>query len=114
MSVDYKSVMIYGYKITAEEVARLIEDIGIDAWMAAREKYDGGDHYSLITDNEYEESDYYFGLTLSCEIELDAIDSLCWYEYEEGTLDIAFEEIFGSMSYVDTHSPKMYHFIRVC
>ena len=114
MSVDYESVLIYGYKITAEEVKRIIEDIGIDAWVAAKESYDGCSHYILITDNCYYDSDYYFGITLGSELHLDAIDSLCWFEYETAQIDKAFEELFGDMTYVDTHIPMMYHFVREC
>jgi len=114
MSVDYNSVLIYGYKITAKEVERLKEDIGVDKFYELCEKYDNSEHYTLSTDSHYYNSDYYFGVTLGREIELDAIDSICWYEYETGAIDKEFECAFGSMTYADTHSPKMYHFIQEC
>ena len=113
MSVDYDSVLIYGYRITAEEVARLEKNIGEEAWDAAKEKYCGSAHYNLVRENGYCDSDYYFGITLGKEIDLDAVDSLCWYEYETGAMDEELESILDSLSYVDSDRPTIYHFVRV-
>ena len=40
MSVDYASVLIYGYRIPAEEVKRIKENIGDEAWIVATEYFD--------------------------------------------------------------------------
>ena len=112
MSVDYESVLIYGYKIPEDEVQRLVEDIGIDAWIAAKEKYDSSEHYTLLSDSCYYESDYYFGVKLGSGLVLDELDALCWFEYETAKIDEEFERVFGSMTYADTHTPMMYHFTR--
>ncbi len=114
MSVDYSSVLIYGYKITAEQVKRFKEEHGEDEFCCVIDALDSNEDYMLIRENDYiAESDYYFGVTLGGEIELDAIDAICWHEYETEKMEDAFEEQFGSMSYADTHSPMMYHFVRV-
>lgn len=114
MSVDYESVLIYGYRIPSEEVERLRKDIGEDAWINACETYDGTEHYSLMRDNAYYGvSDYYFGVTLGSELHLDAVDSICWHEYETEAMEAEFEKIFGDLSYVDSECPLMYHFVRV-
>ena len=115
MSVDYESVLIYGYKITAEEVNRIKENIGDDTWDILRETYDGSDHYEIIRENSYHgKTDYYFGVTLGNELDLDSIDAIGWNEYETGAIDAEFEKAFGSMSFADTHYPMMYHFVRIC
>ena len=88
--------------------------MGEDAWYEAREKYDGSEKYSLITDSCYYESDWYFGVTLGAPLHLDAIDAICWFEYEEAGIDNEFEKAFGDISYTDSHCPMMYHFVRVC
>ena len=114
MSVDYESVLIYGYRIAADEVERIKENLGRDAWDILRETYDGSDHYELVRENSYHgRSDYYFGITLGCEIELDAIDSICWHEYDTDALDDEFEKAFGDITYADTHRLMMHHFVRV-
>ena len=114
MSVDYESVLIYGYRIPADEVERIKENIGRLAWDILRETYDGSDHYELVRENSYHgTSDYYFGITLGIELELDSIDSLCWYEWETDAMKNEFEKAFGSLYYVDFSRPKMYHFVRV-
>ena len=115
MRVDYESVLIYGYRIASEEVERIHQDIGIDAWIAACETYDGTDRYRLIRENSYHGlSDYYFGITLGSELELDSIDSLCWFEWETDLMENEFERVFGSLNYADFSKPMMYHFVRVC
>jgi len=114
MSVDYESVLIYGYKISKSEIKRLEEETGkfIEEFC---DKYDGTDKYSFITDNAYGNyGDYYFGVTLGREIDLDSIDAICWFEYETDAIDKEFENAFGDMSFADTHHPMMYHFVRVC
>ena len=114
MSRDYESVLIYGYRIPSEEVSRLRKDIGEDAWIDACETYDGTDHYSLMRDSAYHGvSDYYFGVTLGSELHLDAVDSICWHEYETDQMTELFEATFGSMEYADSDVPMMYHFVRV-
>ena len=47
MSVDYESVLIYGYKITKSEIKRLEEDTGkfIEEFC---DKYDGTDSIHLL------------------------------------------------------------------
>lgn len=115
MSVDYESVLIYGYRIPSEEVERIKKNIGDEAWIVACEYFDGTEQYSLIRDNcYYGVSDYYFGVTLGSELHLDAIDSLCWHEYETDQMAELFEATFGSMEYADSDVPMMYHFVRVC
>ena len=114
MSVDYESVLIYGYRISADEVERVKENIGRDAWDLLREKYDGSDRYELVRENSYHGlSDYYFGITLGSELELDSIDSLCWFEWENDMIVDEFEKIFGSIYCADFTKPMMYHFVRV-
>lgn len=114
MSVDYESVLIYGYRIPADEVERIKKNIGRDAWDILRENYDGSDHYELVRENSYHGlSDYYFGITLGKELELDSIDSLCWYEWETNAMENEFEKAFGSLHYVDFSKPMMYHFVCV-
>ena len=113
MSVDYKSVLIYGYKITAEEVKRLKTNIGEDDWEAIKEKYCGSEHYNLVRESAYCDSDYYFGITLGREIDLDSVDSLCWYEYETGAMDEELETILNSLSYVDSDRPMIHHFVCI-
>ena len=114
MSVDYSSVLIYGYKISAENVKRIQENIGVDAWIDACEHYDGYEDYILIRDNDYYgESDYYFGVTIGSELHLDAIDAICWKEFESDQMAELFEATFGSMEYADNDVPMMYHFVRV-
>ena len=114
MSVDYESVLIYGYRISADEVERVKKNIGRDAWDILREKYDGSDHYELVRENSYHGlSDYYFGITLGSELELDSIDSLCWFEWENDMIVDEFEKIFGSIYCADLTKPMMYHFVRV-
>ena len=114
MSVDYESVLIYGYKIDAEDVKRIKEQIGVDKWYELCEKYNYSHKYRLLTDNCYYDSDYYFGITLGDEIHLDAIDSLCWYEFETEELNRELESAFDFLYDTDTTCPMMYHFIRVC
>ena len=115
MSVDYRSVLIYGYRIPAEEVKHIKEHIGDEAWIVATEYFDGTEQYELIRDNDYyEESDYYFGVTLGSELHLDAIDAICWKEFETDQMTELFEATFGSMEYADSDVPMMYHFVRVC
>ena len=115
MSVDYRSVLIYGYRIPAEEVKHIKEHIGDEAWIVATEYFDGTEQYELIRDNDYyEESDYYFGVTLGSELHLDAIDAICWKEFESDQMTELFEATFGSMEYADSDVPMMYHFVRVC
>ena len=114
MSVDCESVLIFGYRISSEEVERIKTKIGRDAWVAACETYDGTEHYSLIRENSYYGvSDYYFGVTLSNELHLDAIDAICWHEWDTDAIEDEFEKAFGNLSYVDTHTPMMYHFVHV-
>lgn len=114
MSVDYESVLIYGYKIDAEEVERIKKNIGRDAWDILREKYDGSDHYELIRENSYYDlSNYYFGITLSSGLELDSIDALCWFEWENDMIADEFEKIFESIYCAYFSKPMMYHFVRV-
>lgn len=114
MSVDYESVLIYGYRISADEVERVKNNIGRDAWDILRENYDGSDRYQLVRENSYHGvSDYYFGITLSSELELDSIDSLCWFEWENDIMVDEFEKIFGSIYCADFTKPMMYHFVRV-
>ena len=114
MSVDYESVLIYGYRISAEEVERIKKNIGRDAWDILHEKYDGSDRYELVRANSYHGlSDYYFGITLGSELELDSIDSLCWFEWENDIMVDEFEKIFGSIYCADFTKPMMYHFVRV-
>ena len=114
MSVDYSSVMIYGYKITAEEVKRFKEEHGKDEFCCVIDALDSLEDFAIIRENGYiEESDYYFGVTFGSELHLDSIDAIGWHMYETASIDEAFEKEFGSMSYADTHCPMMYHFVRV-
>ena len=114
MSVDYSSVMIYGYKITAEEVKRFKEEHGKDEFCCVIDALDSLEDFAIIRENDYtEESDYYFGVTFGSELHLDSIDAIGWHMYETASIDEAFEKEFGSMSYADTHCPMMYHFVRV-
>ena len=109
-----ESVLIYGYRISADEVERVKNNIGRDAWDILRENYDGSDRYQLVRENSYHGvSDYYFGITLSSELELDSIDSLCWFEWENDIMVDEFEKIFGSIYCADFTKPMMYHFVRV-
>ena len=114
MSVDYSSVLIYGYRIDAEEVETACRRIGEDKWEEFKEYYSGSEHYSLVRENDYiPDSDYYFGVTLSSELELDSIDALCWFEWENDMIVDEFEKIFGSIFCADISKPMMYHFVRV-
>ena len=114
MSVDYESVLIYGYKIPKSEIKRLEEETGkfVEEFC---DRYDGTDKYSFITDKAYGNyGDYYFGVTLGREIDLDSIDAICWHEYESDKMVELFEATFGSLEYADSEIPMMYHFVRVC
>ena len=114
MSVDYESVLIYGYRISADAVERIKAKIGRDAWDVLRETYDGSDRYELVRENSYHGvSDYYFGITLSSELDLDSIDALCWFEWENDLIVDEFEKIFESIYCADFTKPMMYHFVRV-
>ena len=114
MSVDYSSVLIYGFKISAEEVKRFKEEHSEDEFCCIIDELDSHERYRLIRENDYiAKSDYYFGITLSSEIEIDSIDAICWFEYESDLMKEEFERAFGSISYVDIDKPMMYHFVRV-
>ena len=114
MSVNYESVMIFGFKISEKEITRFKEDVGVYAWRDAVERFDGTDNYELVTDNAYCMSDYYFGVVLGSPLDLDSIDSICWHEYETGNIEEAFEEAFGDLSYAEHYRPQIYHFVRIC
>ena len=115
MSVDYSSVLIYGYRTDAEEIETVCRRIGKLKWDEFREQFSGSEHYSLIRENDYDpNSDYYFGITLGSELELDSIDSLCWFEWENDMIVDEFEKIFGSIYCADFSKPMMYHYVRVC
>lgn len=116
MSVDYESVLIYGFRITAKDIKCIKENIGADAWDILRETYDGYDHhYQIIRENSYhDKSDYFFGITLGDELDLDSIDAICWAEYETSAMEEEFERVFGSMDFAEISKPMMYHFVRVC
>ena len=114
MNVNYESVLIYGYHLAANDIERIKANIGVDAWDILRETYDGSDHYEIVRENSYHgKSDYYFGVTLGCESELDSIDAICWYEYETGAMEEEFERAFGSIDFAEISKPMMHHFVRV-
>ena len=114
MSVDYESVLIYGYKIPAKDVKRIKKQIGLCKWDVLRETYDGSNHYEIIRENSYQDdSDYYFGVVLGREIDLDSIDAICWFEYETDAIDKEFENAFGYIPFAEAQHPMMYHFVRV-
>ena len=52
-------------------------------------------------------------MTIGSELHLDAIDAICWKEFESDQMTELFEATFGSMEYADSDVPMMYHFVRV-
>lgn len=113
MSVDYSSVMIYGYKIPASKLAKYKLD-HLKMYEIIEELSGNDNDYKLISDNDYCDPDnYYFGITLASGLVLDQIDAICWHEYDKNTLEDAFVEYFGSLDVAEIGVSQIYHFVRI-
>jgi hypothetical protein len=118
MSVDYSSVLIYGFKIP------LTNDNCAAMWRATggKEFWEYSDiideqfpEMAFITDNEYSNPDFgYFGVVIDNEIELDPTEVKGWLKTQEYEIPYAFNQFFGEEFYEQLGCPmlKLYHFVR--
>ena len=98
MSVDYSSVLIYGFKIplTNENYAAMFRATGREFW-------------------ELSDPDFgYFGVVIDDEIELDPTEVKGWIKNQEYEIPYAFNQFFGEEFYEQLGCPmlKLYNFVR--
>ena len=119
MSVDYESVLIYGFKIP------LTNDNCAAMWRATGEKefWEYADiidqqfpEMSFVTDNDYSNPDFgYFGVVIDDEIKLDPTEVKGWLKNQEYEISYAFSQFFGEEFYEQLGYPmlKLYHFVHL-
>lgn len=118
MSVEYSSVLIYGFQIP------LTNDNCAAMWRATggKEFWEYSDivdeqfpEMTFITDNGYSNPDFgYFGVVVDDEIELDSTEVKSWIKNQEYEIPYAFTHFFGEEFYEQLGCPmlKLYHFVR--
>lgn len=117
MSVDYSSVLIYGFKIplTNENYAAMFRATGREFWELSDILDEQFPDLCFITDNGYSDPDFgYFGVVIDDEIELDPTEVKGWIKNQEYEIPYAFNQFFGEEFYEQLGSPmlKLYHFVR--
>ena len=117
MSVDYSSVLIYGFKIplTNENYEAMFRATGREFWELSDILDEQFPDLSFITDNGCSDPDFgYFGVADDEEIELDPTEVKGWLKNQEYEIPYAFNQFFGEEFYEQLGCPilKLYHFVR--
>ena len=118
MSVDYSSILIYGFKIplTNENCSAMFcATGGKEFWEYSDIVDEQFPEMTFITDNGYSDPDFvYFGVLIGDEIELDPTEVKGWIKNQEYEIPYAFNRFFGEEFYEQLGCPmlKLYNFVR--
>ncbi len=117
MSVDYESVLIYGYEIplTNENCASMFRATGKEFWELKEIIEDRFEEIRFIDNDGYSNpSHIYFGVPLGDEIDLDPTEVKYWIKDQQYEIMTAFTKVFGDACYEELSSPelKLYNFVR--
>ena len=118
MSVDYESVLIYGFQIpltheTCTAMWRATD--GAEFWEYQELVEERFKEMTFVTDNDYFDPYFgYFGVVIDDEIELDPTEVKGWIKTKEYEIPYAFNQFFGEKFYEQLGCPmlKLYHFVR--
>ena len=118
MSVDYSSILIYGFQIplTNDNCAAMWRATGgKEFWEYADIIDEQFPEMDFVTDNGCSDPDFgYFGVVIDDEIELDPTEVKGWIKNQEYEIPHAFNQFFGEEFYQQLGCPmlKLYHFVR--
>ena len=117
MSIDYESVLIYGFKVrlTTENCEAMFHATEREFWEFDDLLNEQFPDLRFITDNGYSDPDYgYFGIVIDDEIELDPTEVKGWIKNQEYNIPYAFINFFGEEFYEQLGCPvlKLYNFVR--
>lgn len=117
MSVDYESVLIYGYEIplTDKNCAVMFQVTQKEYWELKESIEEQFEEIRFIDNNGYSNpSHIYFGIPLGDEIDLDPTEVKYWIKTQQYEIMVAFIKVFGEECYKELQEPqcKLYNFVR--